>query len=406
MKNFIKILLLIFLVSIFSLIFYVGSKDISNTETLLLSIILTLVSVAATWVASHYYSEDSYKKIVDQVNLENQSKLKTYALKAAEKVNNLSKELSRLSAYLQDELDQDFNNQNEENFSKEERIKSVIHIVNTLKSINDTSLSDWQGVISEELEEKEEKEREREEMLSSIIERYEDIISGQENFTDRNYSFIDKNENTNEEIRFLNKKIDMIIKEMNSTLITSKITRRKNIKEEVKKLCPYCKTEITYKQRPRPNSVKNFKCACGGELIGRWDAEKNFYLEVPQILKEEIECPCCSKKITINLSSKLHSKLDEKCEHCDTFLKITRRANDLLVKKVGINIGLDEENKLTEELIEKVKKELPAQPWPSGTHTLIADKLGVPPKLIKKAMDQLIKRGDALTQVNGKIFIE
>jgi hypothetical protein len=35
--------------------------------------------------------------------------------------------------------------------AREERIESAIHLIRTLKSVNDTSLSDWEGVIGDEL---------------------------------------------------------------------------------------------------------------------------------------------------------------------------------------------------------------------------------------------------------------
>lgn len=404
MKNFIRILLGIFLLSIFSLLLFVGSQDLTNKETVLLTVVLTITSVAATWIASHYYSESTYKQAVEQVNNENQSKLKTYALKAAEKVNNLSKELKRLSVYLQDELDQDFDDQNEENFSKEERIKSAIHIVETLKSINDTSLSDWEGVISEELEEKEEEEREREETLLNIIEKYEDIISNRKTNYSEHFTLNDDGQ-INNEINTLNDKIDSIMKELNTPRIAKTQKKKRNVKEEVINTCPHCNKEINYKQRPKPNSVKNFKCECGGELTGRWNVEKGFYLEIPRVEIEEIDCPSCANNITIKLYSKLHSKLEGKCDKCENYFRVTRRANDLLIKPIGAII-LDESIKLSEEIIEKVKQNLPEQPWPSGTHQQIAANLNLPPKLITKAMDQLIKRGEALVQVNGKLYIE
>ena len=96
--------------------------------------------------------------------------LRTYALKAAEKVTNLSNELSRLSAYLQQELDYtDYRNTEEELQAKEERLESAIRLLSTLKSVNDTSLSDWQGVIGDELAEQREQIHEREQELRETL---------------------------------------------------------------------------------------------------------------------------------------------------------------------------------------------------------------------------------------------
>lgn len=56
-------------------------------ESILLSLFLTLLSVAASWIASRYYADYPFNK-----------NLRTFALKAAEKVNNLALELDRLPA--------------------------------------------------------------------------------------------------------------------------------------------------------------------------------------------------------------------------------------------------------------------------------------------------------------------
>lgn len=62
-------------------------------EALLLSLFLTFLSIMGSWIASKYYSESSYNK-----------NLRVFALKAAEKVTNLSNELDRLSAFIQQDL--------------------------------------------------------------------------------------------------------------------------------------------------------------------------------------------------------------------------------------------------------------------------------------------------------------
>ena len=72
----------------------IAFRELSGTEGLLLSLILTILSMIGSWFASRYYSDVSYD-----------ANLRTFALKAAEKVNNLSNELDRLSVFLQQELD-------------------------------------------------------------------------------------------------------------------------------------------------------------------------------------------------------------------------------------------------------------------------------------------------------------
>ena len=46
-------------------------------------------------------------------------------------------------------------------------------MINTLKSMNDKSLSDWQGVIGDEITAKEEQQEENEEHLRELIDKLE-----------------------------------------------------------------------------------------------------------------------------------------------------------------------------------------------------------------------------------------
>lgn len=58
---------------------------------------------------------------------------------------------------------------------------------------------------------------------------------------------------------------------------------------------------------------------------------------------------------------------------------------------------------LDEALIQAAREFLPAQPWPSGIHRELADKLGLSPSLASKYIRVLIKRGDFLEQIDGQV---
>lgn len=65
----------------------------------------------------------------------------------------MSNELNRFVLYSEQAIAETEHESPEEALlAREERITSAIHIANTLKSVNDTSLSDWRGVIGEELD--------------------------------------------------------------------------------------------------------------------------------------------------------------------------------------------------------------------------------------------------------------
>ena len=405
MKKFITVLLVIFIVLIFALIFYIGSKDLSNNETLLLTILLTMISILATYIASYYFSLDSLKKATEQINVENLSKLKTYAQKATEKVDNLSNELKKLSAYLKNELDQEYEDTNEEIISKDERIRSAIYIVDTLKSINDNALSDWKGVIPAEIAEREEKEKKKLEEIQNIIDRYNDI-SFEVRAEDTKY---DEKENDflNKQIEELRKNIDLLVKNQSDIQMPMTIKRRGGLKQDISNSCPSCSAVLTYRQRPLMNSVKDIKCnGCGVELISRWQTETGFYLELPKLLDENVSCPGCGFINTLKLNSKINSVCAGNCPGCGLALRVTRQVDRLLIRSHGAPTVQTTKDQITEELIEQVKKELPPQPWPVGIHREVGNKIGVPTRFVKQAMEILIDRGEAYVQHNGKIYIE
>lgn len=62
------------------------------------------------------------------------------------------------------------------------------------------------------------------------------------------------------------------------------------------------------------------------------------------------------------------------------------------------NYGLDE------SLLAAAKALLPAQPWPSGIHREIADKLGLTASQASKYIQVLINRGDFVDQVDGQLL--
>ena len=146
-------------------IWAIFAGSLTDRESLLMSIVLTIISALGSWVTAHYYAEYSSNK-----------NLRVFALKAAEKVTNLSNELDRLSIFLQQELENDeYDAPNQALLARDSRIEGAIHIINTLKSVNDKSLSDWQGVIGDEIIARQEKQEEREEEIRQIIERLTNV---------------------------------------------------------------------------------------------------------------------------------------------------------------------------------------------------------------------------------------
>lgn len=84
-----------------------------------------------------------------------------------------------------------------------------------------------------------------------------------------------------------------------------------------------------------------------------------------------------------------------KCNDIYDFEKISNRFNPFSVNKQYI---------LTEEFIEKVRDNLPKQPWPVGTHTQVAKKIGEYTPKVSQAIHELILRGEFYEQKQGILY--
>lgn len=59
---------------------------------------------------------------------------------------------------------------------------------------------------------------------------------------------------------------------------------------------------------------------------------------------------------------------------------------------------------IPEEFLEQVAKLLPAQPWPTGVHRIVADQLGATSKAVNAAIQELIRRRRFSHQVDGVVL--
>jgi transcription elongation factor Elf1 len=398
------ILIGLFGLSLIGCIIYIGQNDLSPNENALLSIILTIISIVATWIVSNLFAASAHKTALEEVKAQHLSNLKTYALNAAEKVDNLSNELNRLSVYLQDELEKEDESHEESLISKIERLESSIHIVNTLKSVNDTSLSDWKGVIGEELDEIREEKIERENDLRELVDRVEEVINYQ-NYHYRDAESIQAFKQL-EEIKEIKKELSLALSSIGGPVV--KPTKPKSTREKIEIKCPYCGTSLSYTQKTKASSYKTIKCKnCDGRSLSRWIQNKGFELVKEEQVEESITCPWCQKETKILLSNLPSSKNVSNCTACLQSIKLTRKIDGITITKYGLQ---DEQSnptpkiELTEEFIQKVKNRLPAQPWPSGIHKIIAEEFNVPNQHITLAIKRLINRGLFHPQVDGVIY--
>jgi hypothetical protein len=356
MKNLIYLVLIVCPIAGIAYSFnYFSNGNLTANEQVLFSIILTIASLLLSWVISHFYYEKSHADNITEIKKDYQSSLKVYASKAAEKVTNLSTEFTKLVNYLTEEFDDNEYESDHENLNaKKERIYSALHIINTLKSINDGSLSDWKGIIPDEIEEIAEEKREEIESLNTILNQYQNVVKSSEE--EMGYAFRD--DNLKDEIRQLNKKIDLAISNIGGVSAKSKKDSVK--KEMVDKNCPVCNSETEYRQKPLPTSRKTIRCKkCNTKLACRWDTENGFSLVI--------------------YDEKIHS---------------FKNGGIITPKKI-----------LDEAFIGLVKNKLPAQPWPKKIGDQVADELAVSRSDVHKSINILIGRGIFKHQVNGILYV-
>lgn len=377
---------------IFLSLIIISVAELSNRETTLLGTVLTLISVGIGWGISHHYSTEDKNQAVAEIRDFEQKNLRTYALKAAEKVTNLSKELNRLSLYLEEELQYtSYRNSDEELFAKEERIESAIHMLESLRSINDTSLSDWQGVIGEELDEQREIANEQAEALKALTDRIS-IIEG------ANDSSLSLNRET-QEIEDLKKQIRSLATEISGPSFRKKQRPTYN---QIADICPSCNGVIHYAQRDKHGDQKAVQCkACGINLISIYNENNGFELRTRKKIEELISCPSCHKESTHQLDEWPTASTTVVCDTCRAQLRLSRVEDGRKIKATTINPVKSIGDKVTPEFIESVRNLLPPQPWPKGIHHEIALKLDARSTMVQKAIQQLIKSGIFQDQIDG-----
>ena len=398
-KTVASIALVILVVGVLTVLLILSFSTLTTRETGLMSTILTLLSILATWIVSFVYSESIHKNSIFEAKEAHQENLRTYALKASEKVTNLSDQLSQLSEFLEAEIgSSDFETMQELVNSREQRIVSAIQMLSMLKSVNDTSLSDWQGVIGDELEERREEKQELQEHVLELTERLERLLEKDQEKT------VDSGTYNHDQLMFLRDDISKIVGDLTGRRPVPRITR-KTIRRDVTLDCKKCNDAITYRQRSKKNTAKKVECrACKSKFVSRYDEDKGiFYLEDSRDIPEKIECEECHTVNDILLNSFPGSVANIDCTGCVAKYRAVRyNTGEVRLKQIGGNQTPPIE--LTDEVVEKVQSLLPDQPWPKHIHKSVAQKLGVSNATVQKAIRKLIRDGVFKEQIDGKLY--
>lgn len=395
-------ILIILVVGVVGILLLLSFSNLTTRETGLLSTLLSLLSILAAWMVSHIYSESQHKSAIGEAKEAHQENLRTFALKAAEKVTNLSDQISHVISFLEDELqNSEFETNQELINSREQRIESCVHMLSMLKSMNDTSLSDWQGIIGEELEEQREEKAEREEQIIELTNRLESLLEGQKEALSEH---LGSKTGVDKEIHYLRKDLERLIANISGSRPKLRVARR-TTRKDVSQNCPVCNATLTYRQRTKIRSIKPVRCSnCSSELISKYNADDDdFYLEKREDLVEKIECPSCQALVDLKLNNFPGATSDALCESCDMQIRAVRQV-DGSVRVKSLKKKVIAAKELTEEFICDVKYRLPPQPWEKHIHKIIASELGVSNSMVQRAIRHLIDKGEFHEQINGELF--
>ncbi len=383
------VLIVVMIVGIVACLWRITQSAPTPNEALLLSLFLTPLSIIGSWIVSRFYSESSYNK-----------SLRIFALKAAEKVTNLSNELDRLSVFIQEELkDNEYDSPTEAILAKNLRFEGAIHIINTLKSVNDRSLSDWQGVIGEEISAQREVQEEKEETLRELLERLDSLQhatldSTQSHHDEEREHLFSEVASIRNDLRFLASRVSGV------PVVPTRVPKRK----DVQKPCPNCGHILQYRQKSKAKSVMGTQCPkCGARLCSR-EADGDFILSPRTLVDDNVICPSCAQKLEIKMDPVPGSVLEIDCLNCSAALRVSRGHTGLRSRLRGQPNAGSSPVPLGEEFLKKVAGLMGPQPWAKGQSQVVAGTLEVNPRLVGRATQELIRRGIFKPQIDGKLY--
>jgi hypothetical protein len=389
-------LALTFTASVLMLVLLVTFAELSDREVLMLGLVQTMLSVTIGWLLTHGYAVEAQKKAISEVEEQHQKNLRTYALKAAEKVENLSKEMARLERYLQVELESsEYDGPSAALAAKQERIESAIHVLTTLRSVNDTSLSDWRGVIPEELDQRRVESIEHEQRLESLLGRLEQLEPDLSELGGEGALPYEEFERLEIEVTGLKSQLRHLAREVGTPFVA----KRKTFREQQKIVgrCPGCLHVQPFSTKGAKGGLKAGACkSCKANLILSNIRDGEAEIRERVLLKESIDCPSCENTQQFLLDEWLGSAIEVSCSICEANFKASRAAS-------GVRV-FGARGQVPQAVIDQVRALLPQQPWEKGVHRAVADQLNLPPKTIQQAIRALIETGVFLEQIDGVLY--
>ncbi len=279
------------------------------------------------------------------------------------------------------------------------RFEGAIHIINTLKSVNDRSLSDWQGVIGEEISAQREVQEEREETLRDLLDRLDSLQHATLNPPPPHHD--QEREHLFAEVAAIRSEVRLLAAQVSGVPV---IPPRVPKKRDVQKPCPNCGNLLQYRQKSKAKNVRGVECTkCGGRFCSR-EADGEFILGQRVLVDEEVTCPSCGQRTAVKVDPVPGSVSDVPCNHCKTILRISRSHTGIRCKLPRQVTTTSAPAPLGEEFVKKVADLMGPQPWEKGQAAIVAGSLEVSPRLVGRATQELIRRGIFKPQIDGKLY--
>ncbi|HEV7998839.1 MAG TPA: hypothetical protein VGP63_03090 [Planctomycetaceae bacterium] len=346
-------------------------------ESLMLGVLISVFSVLAAVVVSHIYYKLGSQSASQEAKRSYDETIRTFARKAAEKVFNLSNEFDRLAESLRTAIDEG----DEEESNKltllvlREKILSAIHILETLKSMNDTSLSDWRGIIGEDIQ----LQRQRQLQISEELEEQRELLGELESRV------------TGERREQIEQRLQQVERRVHENIAALPFLFRpphlKPKKREVQIVCPGCGVQNTVLARSRVGAVKLFQCeGCEHFVDVRFQNEVEFKAEMASEQSMKVACGDCKSEIEFNIPDRLGASVGIACAECGSGMTAT-------MSKEGIHYHPHKKTAMTESFLNLVLANLPPRPWPQGVHKQIAQRMGVSNSSVSRALTVLIRTG-------------
>ena len=368
-------------------LYIAATRQLTTNETVMLGIILTVLSVLISWVLTHLYSQATLRTSTEEVKRLHAENIRTFAVKAAEKVFNLSTEFDRLNSYLRNIDYSDIESTEIEILVLNERIHATVHLIETLKSMNDTFLSDWRGVIGDEIQ--------QQQNLEQQISEIQAQLESQERMKD----FLEEHTVSYDDLEGVQQHIDEMerrLREMISELpFRVRPITRKLIKQDIPIDCPSCASTNVSTLKMRKGARKLIYCAnCKKPFKIEVDSSGSLTAEVIPIVDFQIACILCSSEIHDTIPDYPGAFKRVTCQNCE--LEVT-----VVKTKDGVNAEAGYRKRLPAKFIEEVFENLPAQPWPKGVHKEIAERLGVSNSAVTSAIAKLLDEGRIAKRSTG-----